>query len=77
MSKNRKQGKILWVSDDPLQRQPPQHNYAKKLLEMEHSGALPIVKGRVTHIHIAHDDWCKIHNGMFCNCDPEITFELD
>ena len=50
---------------------PKQHNYMKKLLEMQARGELPTAG--LSDVDVAHDDWCGVHTGSYCNCDPEIT----
>lgn len=78
MSKKAKtREKVLLVSDDPFQRNPSEHNYLKKLRELRAQGKVPTVMGKITHIHITHDDWCRIFDGMPCNCNPDITFEVE
>jgi hypothetical protein len=47
-----------------------QHNYLNKLLAMQARGALPTCG--VSQLEIAHDDWCRIYLGGYCNCDPDI-----
>jgi hypothetical protein len=31
-----------------------------------------IKRGDVTSIQVLHDDWCAVHVGRDCNCDPDI-----
>lgn len=52
---------------------PSQHNYMKKLMELKARGELPA--SGVSDVQVAHDDWCKVHTGGYCNCDPEITIQ--
>ncbi len=36
-------------------------------------------KGRVSHMMVRHDDWCKTlqtGNGEDCNCEPLVTTHL-
>lgn len=47
------------------------HNYAKKIQEMMDQRAIPSFVG-LGSLNIYHDDWCAIHRGGFCNCDPDI-----
>jgi hypothetical protein len=28
----------------------------------------------VTHMVVAHDEWCAIYDGSDCNCEPEVRF---
>jgi hypothetical protein len=50
---------------------PMQHNYMKKLMDMQARGELPAAC--LSDVDIAHDDWCGIYTSGYCNCDPEIT----
>lgn len=45
-------------------------NYLAKVLGAYRRGAFR--PGRVTIVHVYHDDWCAIFRGGPCNCDPEI-----
>jgi hypothetical protein len=49
---------------------PMKHNYMKKLAEMQARGELPAAG--LSDVDIAHDDWCAIYTGSYCNCEPEI-----
>jgi hypothetical protein len=51
---------------------PRQHNYYKKLMELLEQGKVP--PGCLTDVDVYHDDWCGIHRGGYCDCDPEIKF---
>jgi hypothetical protein len=31
-------------------------------------------KPGVSHMVFYHDDWCRIYDGMGCNCEPKIKF---
>ena len=42
----------------------------KKLLDLREEGK--IQPGQVACVTIAHDNWCAINRGGYCNCDPEI-----
>jgi len=33
--------------------------------------------GEVHDLAAAHDDWCGIHKGHECDCDPDISFRRD
>ena len=46
------------------------HNYMKKLLKLQAEGKLP--KVGVNEVDVAHDDWCQVYRGGYCNCDPDI-----
>ena len=48
-----------------------QHNFQVLMAFMLADGEL----SGITHIHFAHDDWCDIFVGGFCNCYPD--FEID
>jgi hypothetical protein len=47
-----------------------QRNYCKKQMRLVEQGKLPA--GRLAEVDVYHDDWCRIHRGGSCNCDPEI-----
>jgi hypothetical protein len=32
----------------------------------------PLKPGRVYHLTVFHDDWCRIYSGEGCNCKPII-----
>jgi hypothetical protein len=49
---------------------PRKHNYYRKLMELCEQGKVP--PGRLTDVEVCHDDWCPIHQGGYCDCDPEI-----
>ena len=51
---------------------PRKHKYFEKLLRFikQHQ----ITTAQISEIDIYHDDWCRIHRGGYCNCDPEIKF---
>jgi hypothetical protein len=42
----------------------------KKLIEMHARGETPSVG--LSDVDIAHDDWCAVYTGGYCNCDPDI-----
>lgn len=46
------------------------HNYVDKLRAMQARGELPA--GGVADVEIAHDGWCRVYKGGYCNCDPDI-----
>jgi hypothetical protein len=37
-------------------------------------GKLP--PSRMTEVDVAHDDWCGIYRGGYCNWGPDIRFRL-
>jgi hypothetical protein len=49
---------------------PTKHNYYKKLMKLYTQGEISIAL--LTDVDICHDDWCEIHKGGYCNCDPDI-----
>ena len=49
---------------------PAKHNYMKKLLQLQAEGKLP--KVGVNEVDVAHDGWCQVYKGGYCNCDPDI-----
>jgi hypothetical protein len=46
-------------------------NYITKLRKLLADPVLP--KDGLFLTDIFHDDWCEIHSGGTCNCDPEIV----
>lgn len=47
-------------------------NYLRKLMEcLATKGAFS--PGSETHIAVYHDDWCAIHRGKACNCNPDVA----
>jgi hypothetical protein len=52
---------------------PTKHNYYSKLVKLREQGKLPA--GSLNEVDIAHDDWCAIYGGGYCNCDPDITLK--
>lgn len=49
---------------------PTKHNYYKKVLELFAAGKIP--SKSITDVDIFHDDWCGIHKGGYCDCDPDV-----
>jgi hypothetical protein len=49
---------------------PTQHNYMKKLLQLQGEGKLP--KVGLQDVDVFHDGWCELYKGGYCNCDPDI-----
>ena len=50
-------------------------NYVTKVMRMVEDG---IVKcGEVSSIQVLHDDWCAVHMGKDCNCDPDIEMRKE
>lgn len=57
---------------ESIEREP--HNYMLKLRWLaKHKEYLPA--GKVTEVEIVHDDWCGIHAGGYCNCNPEVKVD--
>jgi len=54
----------------PDGKQWGRHNYAEPMqrLMAEFGQA-----GLVSVVDVAHDNWCRIYDGGFCNCDPDYT----
>lgn len=46
-----------------------QHNYMKKIMQMQADGTLT----KDGHITVSHDSWCAVHQGGYCNCEPDIN----
>lgn len=49
---------------------PTKHNYYKKLMRLYEQGELPTAC--LAQLDIYHDDWCGVHKGGYCNCDPDL-----
>ena len=49
---------------------PRRHNYFRKLIALWEQGKIP--EGRLTDVEVAHDNWCGIHEGGCCDCDPDV-----
>jgi len=47
------------------------HEYLKKIVEANEK--VKFQPGKVTHVQVTHDKWCKIFNGGECNCNPDIS----
>ncbi len=49
---------------------PRKHNYFKKLLELycQDKSTTP----DLYVVDVYHDDWCAVHRGQYCNCDPDV-----
>jgi len=39
--------------------------------------SLRLGAGSVTHVFVAHDDWCRFWSGARCNCQPELRVYRD
>ena len=46
---------------------PP--SWLKLVLRHLEDGVTP---GRVLHVEVRHDDWCRAWGGGSCNCTPEV-----
>jgi len=65
---NESKGGILVVTD---YAQPGNH-IAKILEVITHN---PLRRGTVSHVSVAHDDWCSLLAGKgACDCAPIVTF---
>jgi hypothetical protein len=50
---------------------PTKHNYYRKVMDLLASN--PDLQTAGLHdIDIRHDAWCAIHQGRYCNCDPDV-----
>jgi hypothetical protein len=49
---------------------PTKHNYYQKLVDLHAQGKIPSVG--FSEVDIAHDNWCGIYQGGYCDCDPEV-----
>lgn len=48
---------------------PHRHNYFAKVMAL----TATVERGKVYVVTVAHDDWCAIYGGGYCNCDPDVT----
>jgi hypothetical protein len=63
--KNKKQNKVLYVTDMEIKGVP---NYMEACLKQ---GEKMLEKPPGLYIvDIEHDDWCEIWKGGICNCNP-------
>jgi hypothetical protein len=51
---------------------PQEHNYQKKVALLAAQG---LFTPGVHEVFIAHDEWCGVHQGKRCNCDPDVTLK--
>ncbi len=65
--------KILYATDDPFLRDPSEHNYMKKIAQATARGELDGLGIFSTNVY--HDDWCRIYDGLPCNCNCEVIVE--
>ena len=67
--------KILYVTDDPFERDPVQHNYVQKIQD---AVARDLLVGLgLFQAHINHDDKCRIYDARPCNCNCEVVIESE
>jgi hypothetical protein len=50
-----------------------EHNYLVKLKRLAAEGKVPTTPG-LWHAFVTHDEWCGVHLGQRCNCNPDIYF---
>jgi hypothetical protein len=50
-------------------------NYLPKVLAL--SLAATLEPGTVSAILVTHDDWCPIHRGGACTCDPDVEIQME
>jgi hypothetical protein len=50
---------------------PTRHNYYQKLMKLFEEGKLGA--GSFAEVDIEHDDWCGVHAGNYCDCDPDVS----
>lgn len=53
----------------------PNDNYLEELARVLRSLELP--PGSLTHVFVAHDDWCAFWRSARCNCNPELRISRD
>lgn len=51
------------------------HSRRAKQHHMRQIAKLP--PGTVTELMVWHDEWCRVHSGGDCNCEPEYTVHQD
>lgn len=37
----------------------------------------PLERGKLYHVVMHHDDWCRIYSGEDCNCNPIATRHVE
>lgn len=48
-------------------------NYQSELFRLSQKGIFDkMSRDEITHIQIAHDDWCNSYQGKPCNCSPDV-----
>ena len=50
---------------------PAKHNYFAPT--MARALAAPPPPGTALLVHVYHDDWCAVHQGGYCSCDPVVS----
>lgn len=61
--------KVLFLTPGaPGEYDPTRHNYYAKVAPL--LATLPPTG--LTEVQILHDDWCAIHKGGYCDCDPDV-----
>lgn len=50
---------------------PERNNYFQEVMKL----AKEVPKGGLKIVTVAHDDWCAIYKGGYCNCKPEISMK--
>jgi hypothetical protein len=52
-------------------------NYETKVDDLVRTHPELASAGSVNHIDIFHDDWCAIHGGRSCNCNPDVSIRRE
>ena len=55
----------------------PEANYHDKVMKLAQNNSGLFQPGKMTQVIVAHDDWCDMHHGGACNCDPEVKLAAD
>ncbi len=51
----------------------PTPRYLQELAKL--NAAFP--PGVITHVLVAHDQWCGVNQGRVCDCNPDVSIHAD
>jgi hypothetical protein len=69
-----RQGRSQLSTDGGAEVDHKKHNYYKKLILLHEQGKIPTTA--LSEVDVYHDDWCGVHKGTYCNCDPTIEIRV-
>ena len=64
-------------SDTLIVSSQPEGNYHAKVMELAKNNPGLFQLGKITHVNVAHDDWCDVYEGRACNCNPDVKLATD